>query len=259
MMKYLLQNNLLSDIFLEKVKDLHSKYPSILCEIIPFDNQISTKEPLEGLDYIPYGSSSMTRIGYKRGYTGVCFNENFKHSEYSKHHKSINNGVFNSEKAKKFLAENEGNWFIKPNRDAKNFTGFVDHSAHLIAFINDKMRYANSSGDYGITKDFEFVISKPVDIDLEVRWFVVDGKVIDGSVYKLGNGKHSENVFNNSEMVREAQSFADTWLPHKNVCMDLFLSEGELYLGEFNCINSSGFYDNDMDKIFESWFKSYNA
>jgi hypothetical protein len=258
-MKLLIQNNLLSDRFLNRMRAIASKYPSVLADIIPFDSDFTTSEELDGIDYIPYGSTSMTEICYKRGYSGVCFNENFKHSVYAKNHPmSLHKNVFNTNDAIDFLSTNESDWFIKPDNDDKNFTGFVSNSIHLVAFLKDKLRYSDSNGSYGINIDTKFAISKPVNIQMETRWFIVDGKIVDGSNYMVRGQKHSENVSNNIDMVNEAQSIADIWLPHRNVVMDLFLIDDVLYVGEFNCINSSGFYDHDVERIFNVFFNSFN-
>jgi hypothetical protein len=60
-------------------------------------------------------------------------------------------------------------------------------------------------------------------------------------------------------MIDEAQELANKWLPDQCCVMDLALVEDELKVIEFNCINSSGFYDHDVDAIFKALWKYHTS
>jgi hypothetical protein len=50
----------------------------------------------------------------------------------------------------------------------------------------------------------------------------------------------------------------DVFIPHKNCVMDVALNQcGEFKVVEFNCINSTGFYDNDIELILRTLGRSY--
>jgi hypothetical protein len=57
------------------------------------------------------------------------------------------------------------------------------------------------------------------------------------------------------KVIDEAQSFADKWLPDSCCVMDLALVDDSLKVIEFNCINSSGFYNHDVSKIFKELYE----
>lgn len=71
-------------------------------------------------------------------------------------------------------------------------------------------------------------------------------------MYRAHDQLRKENVDNDKSIVVEAQAFADKWLPNDNCVMDLALIDGQLKVLEFNCINSSGFYDHNVDAVFKA-------
>lgn len=88
---------------------------------------------------------------------------------------------------------------------------------------------------------------------LYFRWFIVGGKVISGSMY-LCRGQFRKERIVDRELIKEAQIFADKWIPSLCCVMDLALVDNELKVVEFNCINSSGFYDTDIEAVFKSLY-----
>jgi hypothetical protein len=101
------------------------------------------------------------------------------------------------------------------------------------------------------------VLCEPQNIKAEWRWFVVGGKVISGSMYRAHNQLRKMRVVE-QDLINEAQLLADKWLPDECCVMDLALVGEELKVIEFNCINSSGFYDNDVNAIFEALWNYHN-
>lgn len=134
----------------------------------------------------------------------------------------------------------------------KHFSGIVMESYEASEWLKDCME-CESSGTYKLDPEMLIVISKPRNIQAEWRWFIIDGKIVDGSMYR-SRGQLILKKEDNIECIKEAQKFADIWLPDSCVCMDLALVDDEMKVIEFNCINSSGFYDNDIDKIFRTWY-----
>lgn len=61
-MKFLIQNNLMNEVQLAKLSKAVSKYPHQFCDVVPFSREITSDTPIEGTDYIPYGSTLMTTI-----------------------------------------------------------------------------------------------------------------------------------------------------------------------------------------------------
>lgn len=101
-----------------------------------------------------------------------------------------------------------------------------------------------------IDEDLMIILAAPKKIQAEWRWFIVDGKIVDGSMYRA-HGQMRQSHEKDPMLVREAQQFADIWLPSPCCVMDLALVDDEMKVIEFNCINSSGFYKHDVDLIFK--------
>lgn len=97
----------------------------------------------------------------------------------------------------------------------------------------------------------EMLISPVREITQEWRFFVVDGVVVAGSQYRHnGVRRIRETVY---EWVFEAAAdCAKDWLPHPTVVMDLCLVGEDIYVLEFNCLNSSGFYNSDAQAILKA-------
>jgi hypothetical protein len=142
--------------------------------------------------------------------------------------------------------------------DLKHFSGQVMNRLEAADWLADAMSLPTESGSYAIDPEMLVCLSSPKKIQAEFRWFVVGGKVVSGSMYRCGGQMQHERMILASE-IAEAQRFADNWLPHQNCVMDLALVNFRLYVIEFNCINSSGFYDHDIEAVFDSLWRYANA
>jgi hypothetical protein len=108
--------------------------------------------------------------------------------------------------------------------------------------------YSVESGNFSFTADTLVSISPVQNLNAEYRFFVVGGKVIDGSLYRICGQGLCQPV-TKPDIFEAAQEKADIWLPHPNCVMDIAIVDDEMKLVEFNCINGSGFYYNDINKI----------
>jgi ATP-grasp domain, R2K clade family 3 len=103
--------------------------------------------------------------------------------------------------------------------------------------------------EYANLKDDAAIVISPVqDIEHEWRFFVIDGRVVTGSQYKHDGVKRLREPI--AEPVwRCAHLMAEDWLPSPHIVMDICrLRSGEFRVVEFNCLNSSGFYNADVRK-----------
>lgn len=256
-MKFLIQNNLLSEVQLSLTRESIKDFPHQFIEMIPFTEDIQSDVPIDGLDYIPYGSTSLTMISYIKGFKGLHFDlETFNHNAFLKNRDDmLNNGMVDSlvnivnyletQKADKI-------WFIRPSDDLKQFSGCILKNLDIIDWLRDRVLCA-SSGSYRLEPTTQILISEPRNIQCEWRYFIIDHKIVSGSMYKYRDRLRKLKELDN-DVLKEAQSFADKWLPDSCCVMDLALVDDEIKVIEFNCINSSGFYDHDIKKIFtELW------
>jgi hypothetical protein len=141
--------------------------------------------------------------------------------------------------------------FVRPVDDDKRFAGqvmsraeFADWRERVIA-LEGQSTYATLTGDDLV------VLASPKPIHAEYRFYVVDGVVITGSLYKRGARVHySPHV---DDHVRAyAQDCANQWCPNRAFCLDIADTPDGLRVLEINAINSSGFYACDMGKYVDA-------
>lgn len=259
-MKFAVQYNLMAEQQLQKVREAVEKFPHVFAGVIPFSRDITSDEPLIGEDFIPYGSTLLTTLALEKNWKGLHFDlEKFTYTEATKHRSDmLNDGyIMTAEEAIRFLDNDMRgggmDWFIRPDQDLKQFSGYVDQAQeikdHLFSMV--KSFKDGFPGTYSMNPETKVVISTVKEIKAEWRWFIVGGKIISGSMYRA-HGQMRQLRETDKPVIDEAQQLADLWLPDECVVMDTALVGDEVKVIEFNCINSSGFYDNDVDAIFSA-------
>ena len=240
----MIQYNLIREEQLLKIKDAIEKYPHEYVSVLPFSHEIKADNPIEGTDYIPYGSTTFVSLANELKWKGCYFDiERFDYEFYIKNRNDmLNSNVLTIKEALEFLKNEPKNkiWFTRPSKDLKQYTGLVVNTEECIKYFSNAL-LADTSSVAQLKPDTKIVLSEPKNIDAEYRWFVVNRKVISGSMYR-NNGFLFKQKITDLKMIEEAQKFADGWLPHDNCVMDLALVDGEVKVIEFNCINGSGFY-----------------
>jgi len=196
-----------------------------------------------GNNFIPYGSTALLTAAWGH-WQHIFFNpETFNVETYNKKHPRMLNSdaLIMSLSAAKILANRTNReWFIRPVDDSKSFAGERLTSAELTEWVAQL-----ESNDCELKTDTLIALSAPKTISMEWRYFIVGGKIITGSVYRR-NGVPLLQIELDQEVLAEAQALADMWLPYECCVMDTALYRGDLYVVEFNSLNSSGFYDHDL-------------
>lgn len=258
-MKFLIQSNLMGTDQLNLVKSAVSDLPHQFVELVPFTHQITPDIPITDDDILPYGSTLLTTVGYTYyNWRGLYFDLiNFNYAACLRNRSDmLNDGsVVTIDKAIRILkaCPEKQEWFVRPNLDLKQFTGIVIEAKECADWFVDAME-CDSSGSYKMTPETEVVLAIPQTIQAEWRWFIVGGKVISGSMYRL-RGRLIKDREIDPFVIKDAQKLASGWLPHECCVMDTALVDGRLKVVEFNCINSSGFYDHDVDAIFKELYE----
>lgn len=250
-----IQTNLINDLQLNSVWYAASETGSevVPIVIIPFSDEFDTPDLDEDSIIIPYGSTSLSKKAYKRGWKGLCYDDHtFRSSTWNQNHPKMLNSdshFMNVSAIEKFFegTDLEQKWFIRPVRDLKEFDGTVTTAKEMMKWMNSVY-----SGNYSFSEDTEVMISPVQDILAEYRYFIVNGKIIDGSMYKFKGRLMKEKLELAWPIHRRAQELADMWLPHPVCVMDCANVDDELKVIEYNTINSTGFYDNDIGLIVRS-------
>lgn len=143
--------------------------------------------------------------------------------------------------------------FIRPLLDDKSFSGQVMTWKEFSDWWT-KLVKMQETGDYTtLPLNTQIVLSKLKPIEKEYRFIIVDGKVITGSLYKLG-----DNVLHSREIDLNVETFAmscvapmslSSWNPARAFALDVAVSDGKPYVLEIGGINSVGLYACDTQKI----------
>jgi hypothetical protein len=251
-----IQTNLLND---DTVKAVWDAAKRIGCDtreaiVIPFQDELGNEAELEALDsennvIIPYGSVKLAKISERRKWRGNCYvPETFRADVWNEQRSDMLNCdavTMRVKDAADYFAEHnqDEERFIRPLHDLKEFNGTVAQIGDIRSWMS-----STKSGNFSFGEDTLIMVAPLQKLYSETRWFVVDGKVVDGSYYRLG-GRLVPKHITEPELYKVAQEKADRWLPHVNCVMDLADTEDGVQVIEFNTINSSGFYDHNISKI----------
>jgi hypothetical protein len=138
--------------------------------------------------------------------------------------------------------------FIRPCDDLKLFSGTMMNPGEFDAW---KERIMNSDSVMTVTGETWVYVAKPKTILREYRFYVVNGKVITGSLYKLG-----DRITHDLPVEHGAWDFAErminTWSPHRVFVIDIAETSKGYKVIEINCANSAGFYKCDMSKFVQA-------
>lgn len=133
--------------------------------------------------------------------------------------------------------------FIKPSRDLKAFNGgILEKGITIEEFIK-----ANHYQSFYLEETA--ILANIEEIFEEYRFFIIDGEVITGSMYKKDNKLFLDN-FIPEEILKTAKEYAKLYKPSDIFVMDLAKTKKWIKIVEYNCWNSSGVYNCNLNKLF---------
>ncbi len=264
-MLWILQSNLYRergyDRIVEDLTRLDLKYMTV--KPVPF----STKLVLESVDtsvatvdiselpepdidpnqsIIVMGSYSLARSAQVRGWKPGAFMRNLSYDVWSKAWSAERLLNPNAQICKIVDAVVRAeHTFVRPVEDSKSFSGKVFDRDEFHDWKNSILTMSDTDI---LTKDTEIILSPPVKIYTETRCFVVNGKVITASRYKLGNQVlYSDDV--DQQILTYAQECVNLWQPDLAFVIDIADTPDGYKIVEVNNFNSAGFYACDTQKI----------
>lgn len=108
-----------------------------------------------------------------------------------------------------------------------------------------------------LSKDQLIQVGTVKKIYKEARIWIVGSKVVTSSYYRYGaNVEYTENV--EPEGLEFAQSMVDLYQVADSFVMDICLTPDGWKIVEINCINCSGFYKGDMQRVLIALEDRYN-
>jgi hypothetical protein len=203
-----------------------------------------------------FGSSKIARIAATRNWhPGSFMNDNHDFEVYSKFYGDnlLNYNSIVQKVLDKITWEPGEKKFIRPTKDNKAFTGrvFVDNEWNEI--IENSLE--NVKSRFNVNTMIQ--INKPIKIFKEIRFWVVDGKIITGSMYKIGDTVLYSDVYE-EEAELFAEKMIDTYKPAECFVIDVCETSEGWKIVEINCFNCSGFYRADLQKLLMAVEYKYN-
>ena len=248
-MFWVLQKNLFNEVAFDSLQAqlIAQDTPHAVVSLRPFVHEISPDVDVAGPVFV-CGSTGLGTVARAKGWKPGYFDENLDYrlllENYGAH---LLNADAHTATLRE-ITEVADSIFVRPVGDGKQFAGEVMTRA---AFLEWRARVIALDGDSTLTTltaDDLVVTARPKQIHAEYRFYVVDGQVVTGSMYKRGDRVHYSARFD--ERVQAfAQARADQWQPNRAFCLDVADTPDGLKVIEINAINSSGFYACDMGKF----------
>jgi len=224
------------DNLILSLKKLNVDYEIV--KVLPFTDEIKIKTTRK--DIFVWGAIKLSKIAKKENwYPGSLLNDNHNFEIYKEHYGS---NLFNyNSKIVQLDIDNyklPDGFFARPVSDNKAFTGKIFNREDFISLIEQDI----------FPKNTRIQISGIKKIYKEIRFWVVNGKIITASQYRLGNKTTYVEYFDRegfdfcNKMIQKFQ-LADAFV------MDLCLGEDGWKIMECGCINSAGFYRANLQKL----------
>jgi hypothetical protein len=263
-MHYIIQEDIFKERHYGILEECLTKFelPYTKVRIFPYVDKIVALEDIPDgpfnvddlPEYVPpegkvfcFGAIKMARIAAKRNWTpGSMMNANHDFMVYKDHYKDdlLNIDSIITTIGDDFKWDSESK-FIRPTKDTKSFTGKVYTEEEWTETVK---LYLHNYRSEIFNEDTQIQVSSLKKIFQEIRCWVVNGKVISASTYKLGQTVIYKRIID-EEPIKYAQSMVDKFQLNDAFVIDICDTPDGWKVVECNCINCSGFYDVDMQKM----------
>lgn len=249
---WIVQNNLNFEVGIDNLKNILITKNIELVEIDIYknDDNIYLKdtfnkfEPTDIKNIFVLGSYRLSRMASEKGFSPGSFsNENFNYASWTQHWSKENmlNGEYLKQKVTDIqIPEQWDSVFARPLEDDKLITGGL--------FKKDDLLMALATKITDVHKDKFLILSEKKVIRAEYRFFVIDGKVVTGSLYKIRVQLITSDSIDKEAFVF-AQKMVDSWVPSQAFVIDIALTDKGPKIIEVNNISSAGLYKSDVSKI----------
>ena len=259
-MIYLIQNNTFQerhfDMLIQNLERLGLEYE--ICKYIPFLHEVEFKT--ERKDVWCFGAYSMMETNKKYDwYPGCMINKNHDFEVYGKEYGDymLNSDAQIMEFTDPIPDGDQWNeFFARPTMDAKIFSGTIFSRDNWNKYVAEAS--ANDAVEH-ITSVTKIMISSLKNIQQEIRCWVVAGKVVTISQYKLGCVVSYKNLDHDQEAWDFAQKMVDMYQPARAFVIDICRTSEGFKIVEINCINGCGFYDMNSQKLLMALEEEFNT
>lgn len=195
------------------------------------------------------GAYTMAKIAKDRGWTpGAFLNENFNFnswcSGWGAHH-MLNEEAITAKVKDIDIPIHWNKFFARPTEDTKSFSGTVFNKPDFEDWLK-KLKEMNSKAT--LNGETTIMIAPLKNIYCEYRLFVVDKKIVTGSLYKLRDQVIYSEILDEN-VLSFAKEMIQEWTPDRAFVLDIAITDEGMKIIEVNNINSSGFYKADVGKF----------
>ena len=273
-MFYVIQENLFKEHHYELLLDIMNrfKFEYDIVKYLPFaediyewyDSADTSKEHVLKVyetthnNVFCFGAVGMSVAATKRNWKpGSMLNENHDFNIYASKYglENMLNGDGYIINLTDPIPFDDEHFFSRPTLDSKVFSGTVFSKKQW----GDYIKLCNDNDLVKVISEETKVLVSPVkDIQQEIRCWVVGGKVVTASSYKIGSRIVYKNYDDELFFIDFAQKMVDKYKPAEAFVMDICLANDELKIIEINNINSAGFYNCNMVKLIGSLEDYFN-
>lgn len=227
-------------------------------------DELPDYEPKDKNNVFAFGALKLARIAaLKDWHPASLMNSNHDYEVYSKHYKD---NLLNYDSVVTTIGATTGEYgydywkkdqykFVRPTQDTKSFTGKVFTRNQWLETVEHNLHNFRSEQ---FNENTPIQISTPKNIYKEIRFWVVGGKIITGSVYQDG-GKHVLSDVYEESAVEFAQSMVDLFQLADAFVIDVCLTDDNQWkIVECGCINCAGFYKSDLQKTIIALENKFN-
>lgn len=229
-----------------KIKNI----PYHIVRIIPFIHEIEGKVPsIEG-PVIVYGSLGIHKLAKKHGWQpGVWSNHRFNESNliHAIGENSLNYDLIPCKFKEAMKVSKWNPFFIKPNTDTKEFAGMVTTKEEFNEWY---MKMMTSGYFFEGIEEKEVVVGSAKNIGCEWRLVILNGKVIEYSIYRQYQKVMPAHECPN-EVIKFAEEMTKLHNPAPVFVMDICETEKGYKVIEVNGFNSAGLYKCDVSVIID--------
>lgn len=272
-MFYVIQEN----VFRERHYDILKRHlikfelPFVEVRLFPFvDKIVDLRDIPEGsynVDDLPeleldtnhvfcFGAVKLARIAKTRNWhPGSMLNDNHDFTVYRDHYKDeLLNYDSIVQKVSDPIDWSTDLKFIRPTKDSKAFTGAVFNYHEWKDVVEN---YLHNYRSELFNEDTLIQVSTPKKIYQEIRCWVINGKVVTASNYRIGSQVIYQRVIDD-EPIKYAQKMVDLFQLNDAFVIDVCETDSGWKIVECGCINCAGFYDADMYKMLLSIEEHFN-
>ena len=270
-MHWVIQNNLCNEAGHDRLLEALARrgIPHTLCKVIPFSH-VLTSDVCPENPVIAMGTVTLARIAEERGWRpGGLLSRNFDFEVQRAHWGDLllNAGGIVCSLAE--VPEQPRPFFIRPTLDGKPFAGHATDWPSFIAWRDSVLVLTTVTGETRV------LVAPLQTLYREARFWIVDGKVVTGSVYKEGTRVVSCEIrrvpyqavdplhtFALAIAMRGGMTMGGPcaacngtycqFQPARAYCLDVAETPEGPKILEVNCLASAGYYAADMGALVDA-------